>query len=213
VNQLIRSVLHRPVELAPDFGKNVSASLPISPFFVHHKAISRQRPLFPGWRQHTQCRIYAKRMSTIHENLARAKSLLRTKQGSWVLLVNWVEDQPRYHPDSKPFAAFVLPLLKACLDAGLDEYFRAGQSMSHIIFSTADKHGLDDPSQLRITIKSEDNKHWYVARSYGNLWFAAPDRETSVDADTAFQVLKQYLADLWLETRPGDPIPQPLLPR
>ena len=154
-------------------------------------------------------------MGTPFENAMRSRSLLRTKQGSWVALMGWVERMPT-NQDWAPFKAFVLPLLNGGIEAGLDEYFRVGQSMSHIIFSTAEEHNLEkyEPSPLRITIRPEDNpKRWYVARSYTNLWFSTPEKETSVDSETAFPVLKQYLTDLWRETRPGESLPQPLLSR
>lgn len=111
---------------------------------------------------------------------------------------------------------FVLPLLRTCIDAGFDQYFRVGQSMDHIIFSTTDEHRLEkyNPSPLRVTIRSEDkHQRWYVARSYKNIWFFKPDREDPIDSETAFTVLKSYLVDLWRETRPAEPLPEPLASR
>jgi hypothetical protein len=138
---------------------------------------------------------------------------LSTKPGSWIALIRLIEgDFPDEHWAA--WKAFVLPLLQACIDNGLDQYFRVGQSMSHIIFSTTEDHRLEryNPDPVRITIRSEGKgQNWYVARSSKNIWFCDPDKEISIDSTTAFPVLKSYLADLWRETRPSEPLPEPLV--
>lgn len=138
--------------------------------------------------------------------------LLAAKPGSWIALIRLVEDDfPDEHWAS--WKGFVLPLLRTCVDAGLDQYFRVGQSMSHIIFSTTEEHRLGkcNPSPLRITIRSEDyGQRWYIARSYRNIHFSKPESEALIDSERAFTVLKSYLADLWKETRQGEALPAPL---
>jgi hypothetical protein len=141
---------------------------------------------------------------------ARNGRLLQTKKGSWVWLMSWVEKLPSHHSGWTAFTAFVLPILKACVDAKLDEHFRVGQSMSHIIFSTTDVHRLEkyNPSPLRVTIRYEGRlDRWYIAQSYRNILFSEPDHQDPIDSETAFTVLKSYLADLWRETRPGEALP------
>lgn len=146
--------------------------------------------------------------------LSRAANvrLLATGAGSWIALIGLVEDDfPEEHWAC--WKRFILPLLRSCVDAGLDQYFRVGQSMSHIIFSTTEEHRLEkySPSPLRITLRSEDKgQRWYIARSYTNIPFNKPDREDVIDSDTAFITLKSYLRDLWMETRPGHALPGPL---
>lgn len=146
---------------------------------------------------------------------ARNRRLLNTKQGSWIALIRMVEeDFPEEHWAA--WKAFILPLLRKCIATGLDQYFRVGQSMSHIIISTTEEHRLEQykPSPLRITIRSEDKGvSWFIARSHGNLWFSKPEREEPVDSQTAFAVLKSSLTELWTETRPREALPEPLLPR
>ena len=127
-------------------------------------------------------------------------------------MIRLVEDDfPEEHWVS--WKGFVLPLLRTGIDAGLDQYFRVGQSMTHIIFSTTEEHRLEkyNPSPLRITIRSEDNgQRWYIARSYKNIWSSKPDEEAPIDSTTAFPVLKSYLVDLWRETHPNKALPEPL---
>jgi len=135
-----------------------------------------------------------------------------TKQESWVWLIGWVEQLPGRHPNWISFSAFVSPLLQACVEAGLDRYFRAGQSMSHIIFSTAEEHRLEkyDPPP-RVTLRFDAaNQQWLIAWSYKNLHFSKADREAPANSETAFAVLKAYLTDLWRETRLDESLPVPL---
>ena len=137
--------------------------------------------------------------------------MLKTRQEMWDWLMGWVKSLPTHNNNLTPFAEFVSPLLQACVDARLNDYFRVGQSMLHIVFSTAQEHGLErlNPPRLRVTIRFDsEKKQWLIGRSYGNLHFANADREEPADSETAFTVLKSYLADLWRETRPGESLPE-----
>lgn len=136
--------------------------------------------------------------------------MLDTKQETWAWLVQEVEEMPSHNATYGPWTAFILPLLLACLNAGLDGYFRVGTSMSHIIFSTAERHGLP-PHVPRVTLMHDPEKQqWSLAWSYQNLWFSKPDRHDLVNSDNAFSILKTYLSDLWRETRPSESIPKSL---
>ena len=101
------------------------------------------------------------------------------------------------------------------MDAGLDKYFRVGQSMTHIVFSTAEQHGLEqyNPPPPRITLLHErPSDEWFIAWSHLNLIVRpeAAERKTKINAENAVPVLKSYLTDLWRETRPDDALPPPL---
>src|SRR5713101_7029524 len=142
--------------------------------------------------------------------------MLETKPESWVWLAGVVKQFSDAHWAS--WKASVTPLLDECIDARLDQYFRVGQSMSHIIFifSTAEQHGLEkyEPHPPRVTlIFDRANQEWFIAWSYRNLLFSSPDRQDAVNAESAFPVLKSYLADRWRESRPNEPLPAPLATR
>jgi hypothetical protein len=142
--------------------------------------------------------------------------MLETKQESWVWVTKFVNDLPRHNTGWTPFTAFVVPILQTCVDVGLDKYFRVGQSMTHIIFSTAERHGLEryDPPPPRITLLHErPTDEWFIAWSRTNLIVKpeAAERRTKINAQNAIPVLKAYLIDLWRETHPEDALPQPLV--
>jgi hypothetical protein len=138
--------------------------------------------------------------------------MLETKQESWMRLVGFVAGLPDENKNWAPFTAFVLPLLRSCVDSGLDQYFRVGQSMTLIIFSTAESHGLEKykPPPPRVTLM-RDNEVWVLAWSHRNLLSSAPERCETVGAENVFPTLKRYLTDLWRETLPNEPLPAPLM--
>ena len=110
---------------------------------------------------------------------------------------------------------FVLPLLKARVDCGLNQYFRLGQSMADIIFSTADQHCLEsyDPPPARVTLRRDRTTReirWFIAYSHWHIAFSEAERKSLVNATSALPILKSHLADLWRETCPNETLPEPL---
>src|SRR5262249_41545236 len=142
--------------------------------------------------------------------------MLGTKQESWVWVIKFVKSWPDHHVRWIPITAFVLPILPACVDEGLAPYFRVGQAMTDIIFSTAERHGLEqhDPPPPRITLLHETPcEEWSITYSHFHL-LGEPDaaeRRTKGNAENAIPVLKSYLTDLWQKTHPDDPLPAPLV--
>jgi hypothetical protein len=72
------------------------------------------------------------------------------------------------------------------MEAGLDQFFRIGHSMHHIILSTAERHGLEkyNPPPPRVTLLFDrTEQQWFIAWSYRFLLSAEPDRKDSVTAE------------------------------
>lgn len=139
-------------------------------------------------------------------------SNFRENVESWKQLLNFVED----FPDDDQWHSWkinVKRILSALKADGLSKCFRLGQSMHHIIFSTADRHGLEliDPLPLRVTLAVDEQDRLYVALSDRNLWFFEPTRKTVLDHDGEAETIKRYLAYLWFCTRPNDAMPEALV--
>ena len=115
---------------------------------------------------------------------------------SWTRLVVFVDSMP--DPVWLEWKAFMRPLLRSAIDAGFNDRYRAGQSMHHLIFSTAERRGLESitPPPLRVTLGRNDDHRFFVALSRTNLWFNAPDRLDIVTAEGALSVLASYLSAL-----------------
>jgi hypothetical protein len=99
---------------------------------------------------------------------------------------------------------------------GLQHHFRAGQSMQHIIFSTAPSHGLTDEPRVTLAWPSSSPDLQalgsIVELSFGrtNRWFAAPEQAVVVPRSAAFPHLLDLLTVLWLATLPDTPLPPAL---
>ena len=94
---------------------------------------------------------------------------------------------------------------------GLSEFFRIGQGMHQIIFSTLDQHVLE--SEPRVTLEfSPKEQTMRVAYSYALLYFHEPLSEETVSIDLATQSTINYLRRLWIETKPEIQIPDALNP-
>ena len=135
-------------------------------------------------------------------------AVVEDNKASWVQVLHFVDGFPD-NETWRAWKAFIRSVIEAGIEAGLDQYFRAGQSMQHIIFSTCERHGLEQisPAPSRVTLGEHESARMFVASSHKNLWFHGPEREDAVTSDNAVSVLRSYLADLWRETRPLDPVP------
>jgi hypothetical protein len=135
---------------------------------------------------------------------------------SWSELLAFVDRLP----DEGPWLEWkflVRPVVVSAISAGIDEYFRAGHSMSHLIFSTAEEHGLErlHPPPPRVALGAERNRRWYrkwefqlfVAYSHWNIWNGEPERKDFAHPDAALATLEAYLSELWAATRPDEPVP------
>ena len=134
--------------------------------------------------------------------------LIQENRKSWADMVEFVESFPT-NDTWHAWKIFVSSVLRYGIDSGLDQYFRAGQSMQHIIFSTAVHHGLEsiDPVPPRVTIAFDKQMRVYMAWSRSNLWFNEPDRKVFLTGSNAQGTLRIYLGSLWDETRPSQKNP------
>ena len=138
-----------------------------------------------------------------------APQVIESNKASWANVAQFVERFPE-NDTWRAWKVFMSALIQACINVGLSEYFRAGTSMQHIIFSTSEQHGLENfsPSPPRVTIGRDSKSEMFVAWSHSNIWFNEPERREFVTAETALPVLRTYLAALWRETHPMEPVPQ-----
>jgi hypothetical protein len=101
--------------------------------------------------------------------------------------------------------------LVAALEAqSLVPFFRIGQSMHHIIFSTLDHHRLTSEPRVTLEFNPKDQTV-RVAYSSANLYFSEPLSEHRVPANDSVNTTLGYLRRLWTETKPSTPIPDALI--
>ncbi|HEU4560076.1 MAG TPA: hypothetical protein VFS20_19655 [Longimicrobium sp.] len=99
---------------------------------------------------------------------------------------------------------------------GLDQHFRAGQAMQHLIFSTVPHFGLVD--ELRVTVgwplddtdSATTGAMIEVSLGRINRWFGTPDRLSVGTAADGWPLVAEYLRALWQETQSA-PLPDGLL--
>jgi hypothetical protein len=123
---------------------------------------------------------------------------------SWEAIAAHIEQYPN-NAHWALWKPLVRRFLCAGVAAGLHRYFRAGQSMHHILFSTLDHHGLRD--EPRVTIEFHPPSELRLAYGTTNLWFGAPELEYSLPFDAAFATFRRFLHQLWTATVP-EPIPE-----
>ena len=116
-------------------------------------------------------------------------------------------------PAFRGWASIASSLLARGVALGLDRHFRAGQSMQHLVFSTAPHHGLQD--ELRVTVAwpgadesaAVDGSRIEVSLARANRWFSAPEHRDVVPGDAAWPAVAAYLTLLWRATKGGAPPP------
>lgn len=119
---------------------------------------------------------------------------------SWRRIHRFIANFPNdeYWSKWKPMVRDVVSELEV---RGLASVFRIGQSMHHIIFSTADHHGLG--SEPRVTLEFLPREEIIrVMYSYAHLAFSEPAEEERVAPAAAMPCVLGYLRRLWNETKP-----------
>jgi hypothetical protein len=131
-----------------------------------------------------------------------------TNEASWAYMVEFMSRFVRVEA-LVGWGRNALAILARGQALGLDQFFRAGQSMQHPIFSTAPRHGLDDEPRVTVAWPEKDTESAAtgavieVSLGRANRWFSAPDRAAVVAAADGWTAVAQYLGLLWRATR-GD---------
>jgi len=114
------------------------------------------------------------------------------------------------YPDNEywnRWRAIVSPILERAVELEFDSLFRAGTSMSHVIFSTLNHHGLRD--EPRVTLEVMKDWRIRISLTTHNMWFREPTQFAVLDESSAFPTFRRYLWHLWEDTVP-EPIPDRL---
>ena len=90
---------------------------------------------------------------------------------------------------------------------GLNQHFRAGNSMHHFLFSTRDDHRLgDDP---RVTIAFGEGDQIRLAYGTESLHFARPEWSYQLPYEDGLSTFRRFLNQLWTATK-TEPVPSAL---
>ena len=121
-----------------------------------------------------------------------------------------IEADIAQYPDEqwKAWKAMAREFLSECFGLGLDRYFRAGQSMHQLVFSTLDRHGLRN--EPRITVVFHPARHELrVAYGCSNLDFSPAELDYTLPFVDGFATFRRFLKQLWTGTA-SDPLPEAL---
>lgn len=127
---------------------------------------------------------------------------------SWQKIHEFIAEYPDDDYWSR-WKAMALEVVSGLETRGLASLFRIGQGMHHIMFSTAERHGLT--TEPRVTLEFLP-KEQIVRVAYGctNLYFSEPLSEERVPPSSAVPTTLGYLRRLWRETKPDTHIPDAL---
>jgi hypothetical protein len=119
-----------------------------------------------------------------------------SKPESWDHLIALVQHWPHQQEPA-------LRLLRQARALGLDQYFRAGQSHFHLLFSTNVIYPSADP-HVTLIFRSTDN---LIVVSYGEGWISeGRQREAELyyllPYEEAFATFLRFLKQVWINTMP-----------
>ncbi len=128
---------------------------------------------------------------------------------SWQKIHQFIDTFSAYGDQWLDWQNMVRTVVSNLENLGLGEFFRVGQGMHQIIFSTLDHHML--ASEPRVTLEFSLNEQTVrIAYGNANLYFHESLSEEAVPIDFATQTTINYLRRLWIETKPETPIPDVL---
>jgi len=123
---------------------------------------------------------------------------------SWHALIASI----REHPDNDYWILWkqlAMRFVQKAVDSGLNNYFRAGRSMNHLVFSTLDRNGLRDEPRVTIVIRTKSEIQ--IAYGNSNRLFGSPELEYTLPLEEGFSTFRRFLHQLWTATI-SDPIPE-----
>lgn len=128
---------------------------------------------------------------------------------SWRDVLQFLEE----FPDDQTWSTYkkdMRVIIERGIAAKLDDFFRAGTSMHHILFSTLPHHGLRGENFVTLTRKKDG--HFVVSYSQRHIEFYPPiSQEAATTPEQAFALLRGFLLRLWKDTKPNEQAPIVLL--
>ena len=122
---------------------------------------------------------------------------------SWVDIGRFIEE----YPDSSwaKWKTMARRFVKFALDRNFNRHFRAGQSMSTLVFSTLDHHGLRHDACVSVSLRPPDTIHLSYAPSIPAV---KGDSELTYELpyDEAVVTFQRFLNHLW-EMTVDEPLP------
>ena len=122
---------------------------------------------------------------------------------SWEDVLKSIAERPDDH-NWLGYKGDMRSIMEAGINSNLNKSFRAGLSMSYILFSTLPHHRLQSEPHV-ILERSENGGEFFVGYSGASI------RDTARGAGEAFALLRSHLKRLWDHTKPGEPLPPGLL--
>jgi hypothetical protein len=148
-----------------------------------------EKPLIPWERAKDELGLSGIRgfvMSPIHQ---------RSNVESWEAIQSFIEKFPD-NTQWRPWKILARSFVKECYRFGLNRYFRAGQSMHYLTFSTLDHRGLGNEPRVVV----EFFPHNEVRIIYHRR--AAVELEYTLPLDSGFATFRRFLNQLWTNTMP-----------
>jgi hypothetical protein len=116
---------------------------------------------------------------------------------SWKDIEVFIEQFPQ-DAHWTPWKALARRFVCEGVKLGLNRYFRAGQSMHHLVFSTLDHHGLR--GEPRVTVEFHPENDLRIAYGTTNLFFSSPQVEHLLPFEPGFATFRRFLNQLWAAT-------------
>jgi hypothetical protein len=125
---------------------------------------------------------------------------------SWARIVDFIDQFS--DSSSTEWRKLAHRFLKYCIDRGYNRYFRAGQSMTLLVFSTLDHHGLGNEPRITVVFSPPNKLQLTYSPSTPP---AKGDKELHYELpfEEAVSTFQRFLNHLWEITIP-EPIPSSL---